>query len=312
MPIWGSNLPSSSVTPEQDYLNRRLWLKQMGLAGMASLAPDAFAGNSNPYGALQFKSFASSAPGPLTSEKDATRYNNFYEFGTDKEDPSSLASRLKPHPWQLKISGLVKNPRSVNLEDVFKKMEMEERIYRFRCVEAWAMVVPWVGFPLAKLVDFCEPLGSAKYIQFKTLFDPVQFPGQKGTSIDWPYVEALRMDEARHPLALMTVGMYGKWLPNQNGAPIRLVIPWKYGFKSIKSIVEIVFSETQPKTSWTQLAPQEYGFYANVNPTVDHPRWSQAKERVLGKFGKQKTLLFNGYANEVGSLYSGLDLIKNF
>ena len=243
---------------------------------------------------------------------DVTEYNNFYEFGTGKRDPARNAHTLKTEPWSIVIDGEVGKPGRVNLEDILKPMTLEERVYRFRCVEAWSMVVPWVGIPLADVLSKFEPTSKARYVSFETLVDKKQMPGQRRNVIDWPYREGLRMDEAMHPLSFLAVGMYGRILPNQNGAPIRLVVPWKYGFKSIKSIVRITFSEKQPNTSWNDLAPGEYGFYANVNPEVDHPRWSQARERKLGDFRKRPTLPFNGYADEVASLYAGMDLRRQY
>ena len=242
--------------------------------------------------------------------KDITRYNNFYEFSTDKEGPALLAQNFKTDPWTLRIDGEVKNPASYQLEDFVKPYALEERIYRLRCVEAWSMVIPWVGFSFADVMKKVEPTSKAKYVEFTTLYDPAQMPGQKRRVLTWPYVEGLRIDEAAHPLTLLSVGLYGKMLPNQNGAPIRLVVPWKYGFKNIKSIVRIRFTEKQPKTTWNIAGPREYGFYANVNPNVDHPRWSQARERRIGDFFKRKTLLFNGYADEVASMYRKMDLNK--
>jgi len=243
---------------------------------------------------------------------DVTEYNNFYEFGTGKRDPARNAHTLKTEPWSIVVDGEVGKPGRVNLEDILKPMTLEERVYRFRCVEAWSMVVPWVGIPLADVLSKFEPTSKARYVSFETLVDKKQMPGQRRNVIDWPYREGLRMDEAMHPLSFLAVGMYGRILPNQNGAPIRLVVPWKYGFKSIKSIVRITFSEKQPNTSWNDLAPGEYGFYANVNPEVDHPRWSQARERKLGDFRKRPTLPFNGYADEVASLYAGMDLRRQY
>jgi sulfoxide reductase catalytic subunit YedY len=247
-----------------------------------------------------------------TLESDATGYNNFYEFGTDKKDPARNAHTLKTKPWSIVVDGEVGKPGQVPLESILAPSQLEERIYRFRCVEAWSMVVPWVGISLGDVLKRFEPTSKARYVSFETLVDREQMPGQNRRVIDWPYREGLRIDEAMHPLAILAVGMYGRVLPNQNGAPIRLVVPWKYGFKSIKSIVRIHFSEKQPHTSWNDLASNEYGFYANVNPEVDHPRWSQARERELGKFRKRPTLPFNGYGDQVASLYAGMDLRRNF
>jgi sulfoxide reductase catalytic subunit YedY len=248
----------------------------------------------------------------VSRESDATGYNNFYEFGTDKKDPSRNAHTLRTEPWSIVIDGEVGKPGTVPLETILAGAQLEERIYRFRCVEAWSMVVPWIGISLGDVLKRFEPTSKARYVSFETLFDLEQMPGQKRSVIDWPYREGLRMDEAMHPLAILAVGMYGKVLPNQNGAPIRLVVPWKYGFKSIKSIVRIHFSTDQPHTSWNDLAPGEYGFYANVNPEVDHPRWSQARERKLGEFRKRPSTLFNGYGDQIASLYAGMDLRRNF
>jgi sulfoxide reductase catalytic subunit YedY len=241
-----------------------------------------------------------------------TTYNNFYELGTDKPDPSRNAGTLRPRPWSVTIEGEVKHPQVIDVDALLRSFALEERIYRMRCVEAWSMVIPWVGFPLAELVKRAEPTSRAKYVVFQTLHDPEQLPGQRRPVLRWPYVEGLRIDEATHPLALLAVGLYGRVLPNQNGAPIRLVVPWKYGFKGAKSIVRIRFQERQPETTWNLSAPDEYGFYANVNPEVDHPRWSQARERRIGEFFRRKTLPFNGYGAEVASLYAGLDLRKNY
>jgi len=259
-----------------------------------------------------------STPAPFsTSEEqtpyeDATRYNNFYEFGTDKDDPVRNAQTLRPRPWSVAVEGEVAKPGVVPLEDLLKPHTLEERVYRLRCVEAWSMVIPWVGISLGDVIKRMQPTSRAKYVAFETLVDPEQMPGQRRDILDWPYREGLRMDEAMHPLAILAVGMYGEVLPNQNGAPIRLVVPWKYGFKSIKSIVRIRLQETMPATSWNLQAPREYGFYANVNPEVDHPRWSQGRERRIGELRKRETLPFNGYAEQVASLYQGMDLRKSF
>jgi methionine sulfoxide reductase catalytic subunit len=244
----------------------------------------------------------------LTPFDDVTAYNNFYEFGTSKEDPSRNAGNLRTRPWTVAIDGEVNKPKTYGIEELLKLVPLEERIYRLRCVEAWSMVVPWIGFPLSEVLSRSEPTGNAKFVEFKTLLDPNQMPGQRTDLLDWPYVEGLRIDEAMHPLTILAVGLYGEVLPNQNGAPIRLVVPWKYGFKSAKSIVRIHLTERQPVSSWTKVAPREYGFYANVNPEVDHPRWSQAKERRIGDFLKRPTLPFNGYAEQVARLYAGMNL----
>ena len=248
----------------------------------------------------------------ITDYKDATTYNNFYEFGTDKADPAKNAGSLVTRPWNVVIEGLVKQPKSYTIEDLIKLSAQEERIYRLRCVEGWSMVIPWVGYSMSELIKKVEPLGSAKFVEFHTLADPKTMSGVGSRVLDWPYVEALRMDEAMHPLTLLTLGAFGEALPNQNGAPIRMTIPWKYGFKGGKSIVKIRFVEKEPRTAWVKAGPSEYGFYSNVNPTVDHARWTQATERRLGEFGKRKSLMFNGYTDQVASLYTGMDLKKFF
>ncbi len=248
----------------------------------------------------------------LTAERDVTSYNNFYELGTAKEDPAANAHTLRPRPWTVTIAGEVRRPRTVDIDELLGWFPLEERIYRMRCVEAWSMVIPWVGFPLADFLARLEPTSRAKYVQLTTLVDPEQLPGQRRRVLDWPYVEGLRLDEAMHPLALLAVGLYGKTLPGQNGAPLRLVVPWKYGFKGIKSIVEIRLVERQPTTTWSAAGPNEYGFFANVNPAVDHPRWSQATERRIGELHRRPTLPFNGYGAEVAHLYAGMDLATYF
>jgi len=315
----------SEITPRPVYEGRREWLKRVaaGAAGSAlaswasreALAQAQRSGKLAPLPAVR-----SNVPGAVTMEKvtdykDATNYNNFYEFGTDKGDPSQNAHTLKTRPWTLEVEGLVKKPAKFQIEDLLKLSAQEERIYRLRCVEGWSMVIPWVGYSLSKLIEKAEPLGSAKFVEFISLADPNTMPYVKSRILDWPYVEGLRMDEAMHPLTLLTFGMYGEVLPNQNGAPVRLVVPWKYGFKSGKSIVRIRFTDREPKTAWNKAAANEYGFYSNVNPLVDHPRWSQATERRIGEglFAKRHpTLMFNGYEAQVGQLYAGMDLKKNF
>ncbi|MEY3975714.1 MAG: protein-methionine-sulfoxide reductase catalytic subunit MsrP [Pseudomonadota bacterium] len=289
-------------------------------AGAACLAPHSIAQPTSPRAPSSTSSptpprfrrnTAMSVSEAPNSWEEITTYNNFYEFGLDKGDPSERSGSFKPTPWSVEIAGEAAKPGRYTLEDILRPHALEERIYRFRCVEAWSRVVPWLGIPLRDVLARFEPNSRAKYVEFTTLLDPKQFPGQRSRVIDWPYVEGLRIDEAMHPLTLLTVGLHGRWLPNQSGAPLRLIVPWKYGFKSIKSIVKIRFTERQPATSWNKAAPDEYGFFANVNPAVDHPRWSQAKERRLGGglFGARvDTLPFNGYANEVASLYRGLDL----
>ena len=324
----GFNHPlSSDITPRAAYEARRQWLQRlaagalgMGLAGWAARDALAQAKAAPPMAALA--GGKSAVAGAVTMEKptsrnDATTYNNFYEFGTDKADPAQHAHTLKPRPWSVAIEGEVKKPRLYDLDELMKLGAMEERIYRLRCVEGWSMVIPWLGWSLAELIRRVEPTGNATFVEFVTLADRAQMPGLRGSVLDWPYVEALRLDEAMHPLTLLTFGMYGELLPNQNGAPLRLVAPWKYGFKSGKSIVKIRFVEKQPTTSWVKAASSEYGFYSNVNPKVDHPRWSQASERRIGDEGgifakKRPTLMFNGYESQVGQLYAGLDLAKNF
>ena len=318
----------SEITPRAVYESRRDWLRRVAAgaaagSGLAAWATrDALAQAPAAPGKLAaLAAKPSTVAGAMTMEKvtdykDASSYNNFYEFGTDKGDPVRYAGTLKPTPWTVEIEGQVKKPGKIGLEDLLKLAPMEQRIYRLRCVEGWSMVIPWVGYSLSALIQRAEPLGSAKYVEFVTLADPKQMPGLRSGVLDWPYTEALRMDEAMHPLALLAFGMYGEVLPNQNGAPVRLVVPWKYGFKSAKSIVKIRFLDKEPRTAWNKAAANEYGFYSNVNPNVDHPRWSQATERRIGEDGlfakKRKTLMFNGYEAQVGQLYAGMDLKKNF
>ena len=298
-----TDIPSSEITSESAYVNRRQFLKDTGLI---SLAAGGILAACREEAAAQEQDLKAEQ----TSYEDVTSYNNYYEFGTDKEDPKANAQQFKTKPWSVKVEGLVSKPATYQLEDFIKPYKLEERIYRHRCVEAWSMVIPWMGFPMSDLIKRVEPLGSAKYIEFTTLLDPNQMPGQRLPYLEWPYVEGLRLDEAMHPLAIFAVGLYGKTLPNQNGAPLRHIVPWKYGFKGCKSIVRIRFTDKEPRTAWNIAAPQEYGFYANVNPTVDHPRWSQGTERRVGEFRRRKTLMFNGYADQVASLYSGMDLRK--
>ena len=307
-----ADIPPSEITPESVYRARRQFLQAgaavAGAALLSRLAPAQ----------AQTGRFSDAARSPFSTDesttefKDVTTYNNFYEFGVGKEDPAKNAQSLKTSPWSLEVAGECAKPGRYSLEDVLKPHAFEERIYRLRCVEGWSMVIPWVGFPLADLLKRFEPTGNAKYVEFETLHDPEQMPGQRRAILKWPYVEGLRMDEAMHPLTILAVGLYADVLPNQNGAPLRLVVPWKYGFKSIKSIVKISFVEQQPVSAWMRAAPDEYGFYSNVNPDVDHPRWSQRTERRIGEFLKRKTLPFNGYADQVASLYTGMDLRKNF
>ena len=317
----------SEITPRAVYEERRQLLKWMatGAAGaaLASWAQrEAFAQQVQRPGKLPpLNAVRSTTPGAVTMEKvteykDATSYNNFYEFGTDKSDPAQNAHTLKTSPWSVEVTGLVKKPAKYTLEDLEKLAPQEERIYRLRCVEGWSMVIPWVGYSLSKLIERVEPLGNAKFVEFLSLADPKTEPFVGSRILDWPYSEGLRMDEAMHPLTLLTFGMYGEVLPKQNGAPVRMVVPWKYGFKSAKSIVTIRFTDRMPPTAWNKAAANEYGFYSNVNPNVDHPRWSQATERRIGEDGlfakRRKTLMFNGYEAQVGQLYAGMDLKKNF
>ncbi len=309
-------IKSSEVTDPPIYMNRRSF---MAGAAAVMLAPSAAAAAAPPPGqALKATPNAAfrieDAP---TKFESATTYNNFYEFGVDKADPSANAGSLSTRPWTVRVEGLVARPKTYDIDELIRLFPLEERVYRLRCVEGWSMVIPWLGFPLASLIKRVEPASKARFVEFTTLMDPEQFPGQrKGflsfSSLEWPYAEGLRLDEAMHPLTLLTVGMYGQVLPNQNGAPVRVVVPWKYGFKSAKSIVRIRFVTEQPRTTWEKAAPHEYGFYSNVNPAVDHPRWSQATERRIGEFRRRPTLMFNGYADQVASLYTGMDLKKDF
>lgn len=314
-----SDIRPSEITDEKDYIDRRGFLGRAGGMGLAALAGSSLLGASLAgcdASSARADSMDASGDAPLDDEltpyDDVTGYNNFYEFGTDKSDPAANAKSFHTEPWTLEVAGLVDKPAKYHLEDFLAPYQLEERLYRHRCVEGWSMVIPWLGFPMAKVIETVKPRASAKYIQLTTLLDPKQMPGQRRPILNWPYTEALRLDEAMNPLAIFAVGLYGKELPNQNGAPLRHVIPWKYGFKGAKSIVKITFTERQPATTWNIAAPNEYGFYANVNPEVDHPRWSQAKERRIGEFRRRPTLMFNGYADQVASLYSGMDLRKNF
>jgi methionine sulfoxide reductase catalytic subunit len=302
----------SDVTPERWYLQRRAFLRSAMVPLVAGLAAcgDAAAGQAS--GELKAKKSSFSTDEALTPFDDVTSYNNFYEFGVDKGDPARLAGGLKTRPWTVKVDGAVKKGGEFAIDDLIKPYELEERIYRLRCVEGWSMVIPWIGYPLSQLLAKVEPTEKARFVKFTTLLDPSQMPGQRRGVLDWPYVEGLRMDEAMHPLTILGVGLYGRVMPKQDGAPIRLVVPWKYGFKSIKSIVRISLVEDQPLNAWQRSQPNEYGFYSNVNPEVSHPRWSQASERRIGEFFKRKTLMFNGYADQVAKLYDGMDLRKNF
>ena len=308
-----TDLSESDVTPYEVYRQRRQFLRSgIAIAGAAFGAPLLGRDASAAVDLGRVKPGLFSTDEEKTPRNDVTGYNNFYEFGVDKSDPARHAHKLVTDPWSVAIAGEVARPGNYTLEDIIKPHTLEERIYRLRCVEGWSMVIPWVGFPLADLLKRFEPTSKAKYVEFETLYDKQQMPGQRRRVLDWPYREGLRMDEAMHPLTLLAVGLYGDVLPNQNGAPIRLVVPWKYGFKSIKSIVKIRLRETQPTSSWTKSAPREYGFYSNVNPNVSHPRWSQKRERRIGEFLKRKTLMFNGYEDQVASLYAGMDLKKYY
>lgn len=309
-----ADIKSSEITDPQLYQQRRRFLKA-GMNGLLLSSAVAAMGPAVLFAKEKMtfqKGSRFNSDEKLNSLKDITHYNNFYEFSTGKEEPARLAQGFNTSNWSVEIAGEVTKPGHYHLEDLIKPQSLEERIYRLRCVERWSMVIPWVGFSLADLIKRFEPTSKAKYVEFTTLYDPQQMPGQKRAVLDWPYVEGLRMDEAMNPLTLLAVGLYGEVLPNQNGAPLRLVVPWKYGFKSIKSIVKIRFTETMPSTTWARMAPSEYGFYANVNPAVDHPRWSQKRERRIGEFRKRKSELFNGYAEQVAGLYSGMDLRQWF
>jgi len=308
---------ASEITDEKLYLHRREFIAGGG-AALALAACDVADGAAPPAGAplKAARNDGFSVKEAPTKLESATTYNNFYEFGVNKDDPAREAHRLKTRPWTVAVEGLVHKPKTYDIDELIRAFPLEERVYVLRCVEAWSMVIPWIGFPLGAVLKQVEPTSQAKFVEFTTLLDPVQFPGQKpgffGGGLEWLYVEGLRLDEALHPLTLLTVGMYGQVLPNQNGAPVRIVVPWKYGFKSAKSIVRIRLVSEQPKTAWEKAASQEYGFYSNVNPTVSHPRWSQATERRIGEFRRRPTLMFNGYADQVASLYAGMDLKKNY
>jgi sulfoxide reductase catalytic subunit YedY len=313
---------SSEITPQEQYLNRRRFL-QGAAAGAAMLAmPGIDIGSKlladNPPQKLQFSKWPGSTSEKQTPLNDITHYNNYYEFSTDKNGPAGMAKDFRTRPWTVKVEGLVNKPKTFDIDDILKQNPLEERVYRHRCVEAWSMVIPWVGFPLANFLKQVEPNSKAKFVEFTTLLDTKQMPGERSDVLEWPYVEGLRLDEAMNPLALLAVGLYGQVLPNQDGAPIRLVVPWKYGFKSIKAIVKIKLVDKQPVNTWYRSAPSEYGFYSNVNPSRDHPRWSQKTERrldgagFLGSGRRIPTQMFNGYGDQVASLYSGMDLIKNY
>jgi methionine sulfoxide reductase catalytic subunit len=311
-------IPSSEITPKSLYLNRRKFLAGVAMAGTAAatgvglreiISPSATAYAGNKINGIQKSPLSTTET--VTPYKDVTNYNNYYEFSTQKDEPAKLAQNFRTRPWRVKIDGLVDKKQELDVDAIIKMAPPEERIYRHRCVEGWSIVVPWVGFSLSELIKRANPTSKAKFVEFTTILDKTQMPGQQRNVLEWPYVEGLRMDEAMHPLALLCFGMYGEELPNQDGAPIRIVVPWKYGFKSAKAIVRIRFTDKQPLNTWNISAPTEYGFYSNVNPHVDHPRWSQAKERRLGEFLKRPTLMFNGY-DQVASLYSGMDLKKDF
>jgi sulfoxide reductase catalytic subunit YedY len=315
------DIPSSEITPESAYLKRREFITRVGgvgaaFAGVALLGGSA-CGTRDGRAEHVNGEVAEGTPASTDDEKpnsyeDITSYNNYYEFGTDKSDPKENSGKLRTRPWTVTVDGLVKRPAAYAFDDLVKPHKLEDRVYRLRCVEAWSMVVPWQGIPLRDVIARLDPLPSAKFVAFTTLLDPQQMPGQRRQVLEWPYVDGLRMDEATHPLSLLVTGLYGKPLPNQNGAPLRLVVPWKYGFKGVKAIVRISFLADQPRTTWNVAAPDEYGFYANVNPEVDHPRWTQSRERRIGEFRRRETLMFNGYADQVASLYRGMDLRRNF
>ena len=302
-------IKSSEITPRELFFDRRRFMQLTMGASLSGLLPSSVLAGEQ---LVNVKKTTEALSDKLTAYKDVTTYNNFYEFGTSKEDPAQNAGSLKTRPWTITVEGEVNKPKVIDIEELLKLAPLEERVYRLRCVEAWSMVIPWVGYSLSELLKRAEPTSKAKFVEFVSLEDPEQMPGQKSATLDWPYREGLRIDEAMHPLTILAVGLYGEVMPKQNGAPIRLVVPWKYGYKSAKSIVKIRLVEEQPVTSWMKAGPSEYGFYSNVNPAVDHPRWTQAKERRIGEFLKRPTLPFNGYAEQVAQLYSGMDLIKNF
>jgi sulfoxide reductase catalytic subunit YedY len=315
----GKDIRSSEITPKALFVNRRAFLTGIATAGAAAVAGFGLRDLARPGVTVQanakidgIQKSPFSTTETITPYKDVTNYNNYYEFSTDKYEPAGLAKNFKTRPWTVTIDGLVNKKKTLDVDSILKLSAPEERIYRHRCVEGWSIVVPWVGFSLSALLKQVEPLGKAKYVKFTSLADSGQMPGVRVPVLHWPYVEGLRLDEANHPLALLGFGMYGEVMPNQDGAPLRLVLPWKYGFKSAKAIVKITFTDSQPVNSWNEAAPNEYGFYSNVNPNVDHPRWSQATERRLGEFRKRPTLMFNGYGDQVASLYTGMDLKKNF
>lgn len=313
-----SDLKYSEVTPKSVYLDRRRFLAAAAGVGALALGGNKlhklFSPKETAFAAtrLQFSKSNLSTSEKATPQNDITHYNNFYEFSVDKEGPAELSSKFKPLPWTVSVDGDVAKPQKLDYDSLLKIAPLEERIYRHRCVEGWSMVIPWIGFPLKALIDRVQPTSKAKFVEFTSVVRPSEMPGQQRNVLDWPYIEGLRLDEALNPLTLVVVGLYGEVLPNQNGAPVRIAVPWKYGFKSAKSIVKISFVENMPQTTWNKAAPTEYGFYSNVNPNVDHPRWSQAKERRIGEFFKRTTLMFNGYGDQVANLYNGMDLKKNF
>jgi sulfoxide reductase catalytic subunit YedY len=328
VPNWGvpgmlikkvADTRSSEITPKALYLNRRKFLAGAAIAGAATatgfglvemVSPPTVAHAGAKIEGIQKSKFSTSEA--ITPYNDVTNYNNYYEFATDKYGPAGLSKDFKTRPWTVSIEGLVEKKQQLDVDSIIKLASPEERIYRHRCVEGWSIVVPWIGFPLSVLINKVQPLPKASFVKFTTIYDPKQMPGQRVPVLQFPYVEGLRMDEAMHPLTLLSFGMYGEVLPNQDGAPLRIVVPWKYGFKSAKAIVKIEFTKDQPLNTWNLAAPNEYGFYSNVNPNVDHPRWSQARERRLGEFFKRPTLMFNGYGDQVASMYSGMDLKKYF
>jgi methionine sulfoxide reductase catalytic subunit len=316
-----NDIKSSEITEKQFYLSRRDFMsattRSLGALAAGIAAPGLILGSHEAEASTAAKlsglrKSALSTSEVLTPYKDVTSYNNFYEFSTDKYEPAKLAGTLQTRPWTISVEGEVKKPRTFDIDTLLKLAPLEERIYRMRCVEGWSMVIPWTGFSLSELIKKAEPNGNAKFVEFISLHDPKQMPGQRSGVLDWPYIEGLRMDEAMNPLTILALGLYGEVLPNQNGAPVRLITPWKYGFKNAKSIVKIRFSATPPVSSWMKANPREYGFFANVNPSVDHPRWSQARERRIGEFSKRETLMFNGYTEQVAHLYQGMDLKKYY
>jgi sulfoxide reductase catalytic subunit YedY len=317
-----NGIAPSEITPKSVYLNRRAFMAASAAAGAAAITGKGIAGMLSPEASVYADTKLTTVKSPYsltgvqtTSLQDITHYNNFYEFGTNKDDPAREAYRLKTRPWTVSIEGHVQKPQKIDIDSLMKLRPLEERVYRFRCVEAWSMVIPWAGYSFSELIKEVQPLPSAKYVQFLSQDDPNTMPGLRFSGLNWPYSEGLRLDEAMHPLTLLTFGLYGEPLPNQDGAPVRIIVPWKYGFKSAKSIVKIKFVDKQPRTTWNDMASNEYGFYSNVNPNVDHPRWSQKTERVIGASifkQRQPTLMFNGYEDQVAKLYTGMDLKKNY